>query len=220
MTYHESRKITALRSHMDYKQKIITEVETLPESSQAEVLNYIQSLKLSAERASKPVLSNKSKSARKSSDTVVIYTDGACTGNPGAGGYGAVIIDGDRREELSGGYKLTTNNRMEMMGAIAALKSLEHSSKVKLHSDSKYLVDAVVKGWAKKWQKNNWKRNKKEKAKNPDLWQEILDLCQKHDVEFVWVKGHAGIPENERCDRLAVAAAYQLNLPPDRGYVR
>ena len=204
---------------MDYKQKILTEVETLPESSLAEVLNYIQSLKLSAERASGPVLKDKSKSASaKPTDTVIIYTDGACTGNPGAGGYGAVIIDGDRREELSGGYKLTTNNRMEMMGAIAALKSLENSSKVKLHSDSKYLVDAVVKGWAKKWQKNNWRRNKKEQAKNIDLWQELLDLCQKHDVEFVWVKGHAGIAENEKCDRLAVAAADRLNLPNDRGY--
>ena len=204
---------------MDYKQKIITEVETLSESSLAKVLNYIQSLKLSAEQASGPVLKDKSKSASaKSTDTVIIYTDGACTGNPGKGGYGAVIIDGDRREELSGGYNHTTNNRMEMMGAIAALKSLEKSSKVKLHSDSKYLVDAVVKGWAKKWQKNNWKRNKKEKAKNTDLWQELLDLCQKHDVEFVWVKGHAGIAENEKCDRLAVAAAYRLNLPDDRGY--
>ncbi|MBE9045374.1 ribonuclease HI [Pleurocapsales cyanobacterium LEGE 10410] len=150
--------------------------------------------------------------------TIIIYTDGACTGNPGAGGYGAVIIDGDRREEISGGYKLTTNNRMEMMAAIAALRSLKHKSKVRLHSDSKYIVDAVVKGWAKKWQANGWLRNKKEMAKNPDLWQELLDLCQIHDVEFVWVKGHAGIAENERCDRLAVAAARQSNLENDRGY--
>ena len=149
---------------------------------------------------------------------VVIYTDGACTGNPGAGGYGAVIIDDDRRQEISGGYKLTTNNRMEMMAAIAALKSLEEESAVTLHSDSKYIVDAVTKGWAKKWQANGWKRNKKDKAKNPDLWQEMLDLCQQHQVEFVWVKGHAGIPENERCDRLAVAAAKGINLAIDEGY--
>ena len=149
---------------------------------------------------------------------IIIYTDGACTGNPGAGGYGAVLIDGAERKEISGGYQLTTNNRMEMMGAIAALKSLSTKSKVILHSDSKYIVDAIKQGWAKRWQANGWKRNKKEKAKNPDLWQELLDLCQKHDVEFVWVKGHAGIAENERCDRLAVAAAQQPNLPLDKGY--
>ncbi len=151
---------------------------------------------------------------------IIIYTDGACTGNPGAGGYGAVLINGAERQEISGGYKLTTNNRMEMMAAIAALKSLATKSSVILHSDSKYIVDAVNQGWAKRWQANGWKRNKKEKAKNPDLWQELLDLCQKHEVDFVWVKGHAGIPENERCDRLAVAAAQQPNLPPDTGYLK
>ena len=203
---------------MDYKQKIIAEIEALPESSLSQVLNYIQSLKLNKDRPFRPVLNTKSASA-KSKDITIIYTDGACTGNPGKGGYGAVIIDGDRRKELSGGYKLTTNNRMEMMGAIAALESLKSNSKVKLHSDSKYIVDAVVKGWAKKWQANGWRRNKKEMAKNPDLWQELLDLCKIHDVEFVWVKGHAGIPENERCDRLAVAAAHQSNLPSDEGYI-
>ena len=149
---------------------------------------------------------------------VVIYTDGACTGNPGAGGYGAVLIYNGHRKEISGGYRLTTNNRMEMMAAIAALQSLKEECTVKLHSDSKYLVDAVTKGWAKKWQANGWKRNKKDKAKNPDLWQKMLDLCQQHQVEFVWVKGHAGIPENERCDVLAVAAAKERNLPPDDGY--
>ena len=149
---------------------------------------------------------------------VIIYTDGACTGNPGAGGYGAVLISGTERKEISGGYKLTTNNRMEMMAAIAALDSLEPKSTVILHSDSKYMVDAVNKGWAKKWQANGWKRNKKDKAKNPDLWQRMLDLCQKHQIDFVWVKGHAGIPENERCDTLAVQAAHQPNLPADLGY--
>ena len=202
---------------MDYKQKIIAEIEALPESSLPQVLKYIQSLKLNQNRPSRPILNTTSAGA-KSKDITIIYTDGACTGNPGKGGYGAVIIDGDRRKELSGGYKLTTNNRMEMMGAIAALESLPSNSKVKLHSDSKYIVDAIVKGWAKKWQANGWKRNKKEMAKNPDLWQELLDLCKIHDVEFVWVKGHAGIPENERCDRLAVAAAQGSNLATDTGY--
>ena len=202
---------------MNYKSKIMMEVESLPESLLPEVLEYLQTLQPKT-TSSKPKLTIKPKSSN-TEDTIIIYTDGACTGNPGAGGYGAVIIDGDRREELSSGYRLTTNNRMEMMGAIAALESLKSNSKVKLHSDSKYIVDAVVKGWAKKWQANGWRRNKKEMAKNPDLWQELLDLCKIHDVEFVWVKGHAGIPENERCDRLAVAAAHQSNLPPDEGYV-
>ncbi len=201
---------------MNYKNKIMTEVESLPESMLPEVLEYLQTLQPKA-KSSQPKLTIKPKSSN-TEDTIIIYTDGACTGNPGAGGYGAVIIDGDRREELSGGYRLTTNNRMEMMGAIAALESLKSNSKVKLHSDSKYIVDAVVKGWAKKWQANGWRRNRKEMAKNPDLWQELLDLCKIHDVEFVWVKGHAGIPENERCDRLAVAAAHQSNLPSDEGY--
>ena len=201
---------------MNYKNKIMMEVESLPESLLPEVLKYLQTLQPEA-KSSKPKLTIKPKSSN-TEDTIIIYTDGACTGNPGKGGYGAVVIDGDRREEVSRGYKLTTNNRMEMMGAIAALESLKSNSKVKLHSDSKYIVDAVVKGWAKKWQANGWRRNKKEMAKNPDLWQELLDLCKIHDVEFVWVKGHAGIPENERCDRLAVAAAHQSNLPPDEGY--
>ena len=199
---------------MNYKNKIMMEVESLPESLLPEVLEYLQTIQ--SKTTSKPKLTVKPTNAK---DTIIIYTDGACTGNPGAGGYGAVIIDGDRREELSGGYKLTTNNRMEMMGAIAALKSLEPNSKVQLHSDSRYIVDAVTKGWAKKWQANRWRRNRKEMAKNPDLWQELLDLCQIHDVEFKWVRGHAGIPENERCDRLAVAAAHQSNLASDEGYV-
>ena len=200
---------------MNYKNKIMMEVESLPESLLPEVLEYIQTLQSKTSSKPKPTIKTKS----SNSDTIIIYTDGACTGNPGAGGYGAVIIDGDRREELSGGYQLTTNNRMEMMGAIAALKSLEPHSKVKLHSDSKYIVDAVVKGWAKKWQANGWRRNRKEMAKNPDLWQQLLDLCQIHDVEFKWVRGHAGILENERCDAIAVAAAQQSNLPSDKGYV-
>lgn len=205
------------RLAMDYKNKIIAEIETTPASLLPEVLNFIQSLKSKSTVTPKPNLVSKSKSSHPTEE-VIIYTDGACTGNPGAGGYGAVLIFGDRRQEISGGYQLTTNNRMEMMGAIAALKCLEKKSQVKLHSDSKYIVDAIVKGWAKKWQANGWKRNKKEMAKNPDLWQELLDLCQIHDVEFIWVKGHAGIPENERCDRLAVSAAQQRNLATDKGY--
>ena len=149
---------------------------------------------------------------------VVIYTDGACTGNPGPGGYGVVLLYNDHRKELSGGFRLTTNNRMEMMAAVVGLQSLNQPCDVILHSDSKYLVDAMVQGWARKWQANGWKRNKKEMAKNPDLWQQLLDLCDFHRVNFRWVKGHAGFAENERCDQLAVAASRAADLPVDPGY--
>jgi ribonuclease HI len=153
--------------------------------------------------------------------TVAIYTDGACLGNPGPGGYGVVMLYGGHRKELSGGYRLTTNNRMEMMAAIAALKALKQKCRVTLYSDSQYLVNAMTKGWAKRWQRNGWIRNKqKEKAVNPDLWQELLTLCSKQDVEFRWVRGHSGVEENERADRLSVEAASLPNLPPDVGYER
>jgi ribonuclease HI len=149
---------------------------------------------------------------------VSIYTDGACTHNPGPGGYGIVLLYGPHRKELSGGFRHTTNNRMEMMAAIVALQSLKEPCQVTLYSDSKYLVDAILKGWAKRWQDNGWRRNSQEKAINPDLWQQLLDLCKYHRVDFQWVKGHAGNAENERCDRLAVQATKQENLPPDLGY--
>ncbi|NEP83761.1 MAG: ribonuclease HI [Okeania sp. SIO3B3] len=149
---------------------------------------------------------------------VTIYTDGACSGNPGPGGYGVVIITNKQRQELSGGYKLTTNNRMELMAAILGLQTLESACNVTLYTDSKYIVDAITKGWAKRWRANDWKRNKKEKAMNPDLWEKLLDLCNQHQVEFSWVRGHSGNIENERCDKLAVQASQQSNLPPDSGY--
>jgi len=149
---------------------------------------------------------------------VIVYTDGGAIGNPGPGGYGAVILQAGQRKELSGGYRLTTNNRMELTAAIEALSALEKPSQVTLHTDSKYLVDAVTQGWAKRWRANGWKRNKSDKALNPDLWQKLLTLLEKHQVEFVWVKGHAGNRENERCDRLAVQAAKGKNLLEDKGY--
>ena len=150
--------------------------------------------------------------------TVEIYTDGACLGNPGPGGYGVVLLCGDLRKELSGGYRLTTNNRMEMMAAIVGLRSLKYPCAVTLYTDSQYVVNAMTKGWAKKWQANGWKRNKTDNAVNPDLWEQMLALCKEHDVTFRWVRGHAGNVENERCDRLAVTAAKQPNLEPDLGY--
>ena len=149
---------------------------------------------------------------------VVIYTDGACTGNPGPGGYGVVLIYGKHRRELNAGYRLTTNNRMELMGAIKGLEALKQSCKVTLHSDSQYVVEGIEKGWAKRWQGNGWMRNKRERAVNPDLWERLLDLCDSHEIEFRWVRGHAGDPENERCDQLAVQASHEKELITDEGY--
>ena len=149
---------------------------------------------------------------------VIIYTDGACLGNPGSGGYGIVLIYQNHRKELSGGFRLTTNNRMEMMAAIEGLKALNHPCAVTLYTDSRYVVDAMTQGWAKKWQAKQWQRNAKEKAKNSDLWQILLDQAQIHQIKFEWVRGHAGNLENENCDRLAVAAAKVRDLPPDVGY--
>ena len=149
---------------------------------------------------------------------VTIYTDGACLGNPGPGGYAAVLLYNGKRREIFGGFRLTTNNRMEMLAAIEGLGSLSEPCRVTLHTDSRYLADAVEKGWAERWRANGWKRNRKEKAQNPDLWERLLNLLAKQEVVFVWVAGHAGIPENERCDRLSTEAAKRDNLPSDEGY--
>lgn len=149
---------------------------------------------------------------------VVIYTDGACSGNPGPGGYGVVLLFNGHRKELSGGFRKTTNNRMELLGAIEGLRALKDRCAVKLHTDSQYVVNAIEKGWAAKWRANGWMRNKKDKAVNPDLWEQLLELCKQHKVEFVWVRGHNGNVENERCDVLAVTASQQPNLPVDEGY--
>lgn len=146
---------------------------------------------------------------------VEIFTDGACSGNPGPGGFGVILKYNGMEKTISKGYKKTTNNRMELRGVIAGLNSLNEKCKVRLYSDSKYIVDAVNNGWALRWQKNGWKRNKKNYALNPDLWEELLILISKHDIEFIWVKGHAGHDENERCDSLAVAALAQPNLSVD-----
>ncbi|MCL2499416.1 MAG: ribonuclease HI [Defluviitaleaceae bacterium] len=137
---------------------------------------------------------------------VILYTDGACSGNPGPGGYGAVLLYKNRRKELSGGYNQTTNNRMEMLSVIIGLETLKEPCKVNLYSDSRYVIDAIDKGWALRWKKNGWMRNKKEPALNADLWERLLTLLQRHQVTCHWVKGHAGNPENERCDALARTA--------------
>ena len=149
---------------------------------------------------------------------VSIYTDGACLGNPGRGGYGVVLCYNGIRKQLSGGFRLTTNNRMEIMAAIVGLEALKSPCTVNLYTDSKYLADAMTKGWAKRWRMNGWRRNKKEKAVNTDLWATLLRLCERHTVTFRWVKGHAGHQLNEICDKLSKEAARADNLPNDGGY--
>lgn len=138
-------------------------------------------------------------------DEVHIFTDGACSGNPGPGGYGVILRCEGREKELSGGEPMTTNNRMELMAAIVGLSALKYRCHVILMTDSKYLVDGIVNGWAENWRANGWIKSDKKPALNSDLWEKLLDLIKMHDVSLIWVKGHAGHPENERCDQLAVA---------------
>ena len=144
---------------------------------------------------------------------VEIYTDGACRGNPGRGGWGAVLVYRGIERELSGGEALTTNNRMELTAAIEALAALKEPCQVTLTSDSKYLVDAITQGWARSWKEKGWRKADKSPALNPDLWEKLLELLDIHDVELVWVKGHDGHPYNERCDRLATAFADSFPEP-------
>ncbi len=138
---------------------------------------------------------------------VEIFTDGACKGNPGAGGWGAILRYKEVEKEISGGEKYTTNNRMELTAVIEALELLKEPCQVSLYTDSQYIANALTKGWAKKWKANGWMRNKNEKALNPELWDKLLNLYDVHQIDVNWIKGHAGHPENERCDRLAVNAA-------------
>ena len=138
---------------------------------------------------------------------VSLYTDGACRGNPGPGGWGAILVYGGREKELSGGEPMTTNNRMELSGVIAALSALKEPCEVKLTTDSQYVVNAIEKGWLDSWKSNGWKKSDKSRVLNVDLWEKLLDLLDTHKVEFVWVKGHNGHPYNERCDVLATAFA-------------
>lgn len=146
-----------------------------------------------------------------------IYTDGACSGNPGAGGYGAVLLYKGARKEISQGFRRTTNNRMEMLAVIKALECLKEPCNVTLYSDSKYVVDSITKGWVYGWKKRGWIKSDKKKALNVDLWERLLPLLEKHNVEFIWVKGHADNVENERCDELARGAIAAGGLLEDEG---
>ena len=146
--------------------------------------------------------------------SITIYTDGSARGNPGPGGYGIVLVSGPHRKEMSQGFRLTTNNRMDLMGVCAALEALKFAdSEVVIYSDSKYVVDAVEKGWVFSWERKLFRGKK-----NPDLWVRFLKAYRRHKVRFVWVKGHAETVENNRCDKLAVAAATGTDLPEDTGY--
>lgn len=160
----------------------------------------------------------KSAAARKADFT--IHTDGGCLNNPGPGGYGVVISKGKTTREFSGGFQLTTNNRMELMACIVGLSQLKKPYRVTIYSDSKYVVNGITKGWAAKWKLNGWVKSDKKPALNRDLWNQLLSLCRKHDVEFVWVKGHAGNAGNERCDQLATEAMANKDLPADKEYLK
>jgi ribonuclease HI len=149
---------------------------------------------------------------------VVIYTDGGCIGNPGPGGYGVVLIHAGVRRELTGGYRLTTNNRMELTAAIQGLSVLDEACTVQLYSDSRYLVDAVTKGWLNGWRTHGWRKSDRQKVLNVDLWQQFAGLLERHQVNLTWVEGHSGDPNNERCDRLSRRAAAMKDLPQDLGY--
>lgn len=152
------------------------------------------------------------------SQRIVIYTDGSSLGNPGPGGYGVVIPSNGGRRELSGGFRRTTNNRMELLACIVSLEQFESPAAVDLYTDSRYVADGMTKGWAKRWQRNGWRKSTGAQALNIDLWERLLALCNRHDVNFIWVRGHAGNPGNERCDALATQAAAQPNLPADKAY--
>jgi ribonuclease HI len=150
--------------------------------------------------------------------SVEIYTDGGCEPNPGPGGYGVVLLHPKKRAEASGGFRKTTNNRMEIYAAIAGLNMLKQPCEVTLYSDSQYLVKAMTEGWVQTWKKKKWWHKQTERVPNSDLWQRLLALCEKHQVEFRWVKGHAGNRENERCDQLSMEALRKPDLPVDEGY--
>ena len=150
--------------------------------------------------------------------TVTIYTDGACSGNPGRGGYGVVLIHGGQRKELAGGFLRTTNNRMEIVAVSVGLQSLKERCAVKLYTDSRYVIDSISKGWAKRWRAKDWKMPGGGIRPNADLWTRLLEQCAQHEVGFIWVRGHASNVENNRCDALAVQAARGESLPADTGY--
>lgn len=191
--------------------------------SRAEAESWLDNPVYTAQNGAKKSPSRKATQAQPpiGADALVIYTDGGSINNPGPGGYGVVICDNDDRRELSGGFRLTTNNRMEMTACLEALRAMGRTTRpIVLYSDSSYLVNGITKGWAKNWRRNGWRKADRSPALNSDLWAELLDLLVELDVEFRWVRGHAGNELNERCDRLAVAAARAEPAAVDHGYER
>jgi len=160
--------------------------------------------------------SPKSEPSSKDLKHVALYTDGACLGNPGPGGYAAILDFNGHRKEISGGFKWTTNNRMELMAAIAGLEAIKEPCRVTLYTDSQYVQKAMDLGWAKQWRAKGWRTSSKQPAKNIDLWKRLLAICEKHEVKFKWVRGHAGHPENERCDEISTEIAARENLPEEK----
>ena len=150
-------------------------------------------------------------------ETVRLWTDGACKGNPGPGGYGTVLLFGKHRKELSGGFRKTTNNRMELLAAIVGFEALKRPCKVEMYTDSSYVRDGLM-TWAPAWRKKNWRRKKNQRVVNWELWKRLLELYEQHEVTIQWVRGHSGVKENERCDELASNAALGKKLPADAGY--
>jgi ribonuclease HI len=157
---------------------------------------------------------------RRRTGLVTIYTDGGCKPNPGRGGYAAIVSFDGQQQEVSGGFRWTTNNRMEIMAVIAGLRALTVPSDVVIYSDSLYVVKAIESGWAATWKAEGWMRTRTEKALNSDLWEEVLALCSTHNVRFKWVRGHSGNPSNEQCDTLSRRAALMTGLPDDPGFPR
>ncbi len=150
---------------------------------------------------------------------VLIYTDGSARGNPGPGGYGTLLLSGDNQKKLSGGFKKTTNNRMELMAVIMGLESLNQTCEVEVYSDSKYVINAMTRGWIIGWKSNGWAKKHKQILKNSDLWKRLDKAISLHSITWVWVKGHAGNRYNELCDQLATSAADKGDLPPDKAYI-
>jgi ribonuclease HI len=184
-----------------------------------EWLQEIQSGPSPAIGRKKPAAMSSGVMINEKKEVVLIYTDGGALNNPGPGGYGVVLSHDGKKKEMTGGYRLTTNNRMELMGCIVALRKIAWKDKqIILSTDSSYVVNGINKGWAKGWRKNGWIKSDKKPALNQDLWAELLDLIEDLNIRFQWVKGHAGNPYNERCDQLAVASARGENLPVDTGY--
>ena len=187
--------------------------KAVAKSKKAEAVDENNSESIVSEAKKKPAAKTENNTKR-----ISIYTDGSCLGNPGQGAYAAILVLGDKRREIMGGFAKTTNNRMELLGVIESLNCLKTHNSVDLYTDSQYVAKAIQAGWLLNWKKNGWKTAQKKAVKNQDLWERLDEVLQKHDVDFHWVKGHAGHPENERCDELARIEAAKPKLPPDLGF--